>query len=84
MPRPRAARRATPVPPPVSPPAPAAPPVDRTRHVVQPGETLATIAKLAYGDATRWKLLFDANRHLIGDNPAHIAPGLVLAIPREE
>jgi 5'-nucleotidase len=52
-----------------------------TRHVVREGETLASIARHAYGDATRWKLLFDANRHLIGDNPAKLAPGLVLLLP---
>lgn len=52
-----------------------------TRHVVREGETLASIARHAYGDATRWKLLFDANRHVIGDNPAGLAPGLVLLVP---
>ncbi len=58
--------------------------VDPTRHVVAEGETLASIARLVYGDARRWKELFDANRHLIGDNPARIAAGQVLHVPRDE
>lgn len=67
---------------PVVRPAPA--PVDPTRHVVIDGETLASIARRAYGDATRWKELFDANRQVIGSNPAQLVAGMVLHIPRDD
>jgi nucleoid-associated protein YgaU len=43
------------------------------------GETLDRIAARYYGDATRWRLLADANG--ISD-PLAVRPGALLAVPR--
>ncbi|MGI4894913.1 MAG: transglycosylase family protein, partial [Janthinobacterium lividum] len=74
-----------PTPAPVAAPAPApvvqfAPaPTGRT-HVVAPGETLYRIA-VNSGVAGGYVAVWNANRGLIGDNPAHITVGMVLALP---
>jgi hypothetical protein len=49
-----------------------------TVHVVQRGESLSQIARLAYGDPGRWRPIADANA--IAD-PLRLAPGAVLTIP---
>jgi nucleoid-associated protein YgaU len=49
-------------------------------HVVQPGESLATIAQDELGDIALWPLLYRANRDRIKD-PARIYPGQELTIP---
>jgi len=49
-------------------------------HVVQPGETLWTIAGEAIGDASLWPALYRANRDQIVD-PHTVYPGQRLAIP---
>ncbi|MDX2167797.1 MAG: LysM peptidoglycan-binding domain-containing protein [Deltaproteobacteria bacterium] len=59
-------------------PAPAAPAV-RTYTVVR-GDTLSKIAKQHYGDANRWKKIFEANTDILKD-PDRIFPGQVLKIP---
>ncbi|GAB2618765.1 CIS tube protein [Pseudactinotalea suaedae] len=48
-------------------------------HRVLAGETLDRIAARYYGDATRWRLLADANG--ISD-PLAVRPGALLAVPR--
>jgi nucleoid-associated protein YgaU len=69
---------AAPAPPtgPAPTPAPAAP---RTYTVVA-GDNLSKIAKHFYGDANKWKRIFEANRDTI-KNPDVIHPGQVLKIP---
>ena len=57
-------------------PAPAAP---RTYPVVK-GDTLSSIAKQFYGDANKWRKIFEANGDVI-KNPDLIHPGQVLKIP---
>ena len=57
-------------------PAPAAP---RT-HTVVAGDNLSKIAKKFYGDANKWKRIFEANRDIL-KNPDLIHPGQVLKIP---
>jgi nucleoid-associated protein YgaU len=57
-------------------PAPAAP---RTYTVVA-GDSLSKIAKKLYGDANKWKRIFEANRDTV-KNPDLIHPGQVLKIP---
>jgi nucleoid-associated protein YgaU len=57
------------------PPAPAA----RTYTVVA-GDSLSKIAKREYGDAAKWRLIFEANRDKISD-PDLIHPGQVFTIP---
>ena len=62
------------------PPPPAAAAV-RT-HVVQPGETLATISARYYGTPARWQTLFDANRDTLA-NANNLRVGARLTIPAE-
>jgi nucleoid-associated protein YgaU len=72
---------------PGSPPAPtssasgtaAAEPTVRT-YTVAKGDTLSAIAQREYGDANKWRVIFEANRGTIGD-PDRIQPGQVLTIP---
>lgn len=50
------------------------------RYTVKPGDTLSHIAQRHYGNASAWRRIYDANRHLI-DDPDLIRPGQDLAIP---
>ena len=49
-------------------------------YTVQSGDTLQKIAKTVYGDAARWKEIYQANRDLISD-PNMIQVGQELTIP---
>lgn len=60
-------------------PAPVAPAAPRT-YTVAKGDTLSHIAKQFYGDANKWRKIFEANRDVI-KNPDLIHPGEVLKIP---
>ena len=64
----------------VVPPPPPAPAV-RT-HVVQPGETLATISARYYGTPAKWQTLFNANRDTLA-NANNLRVGARLTIPAE-
>lgn len=57
--------------------APAAPPKTWT---VRKGDSLSKIAKAIYGNANRWKLIWEANQDQIADADL-IHPGQVLKIP---
>jgi nucleoid-associated protein YgaU len=57
----------------------ASPPEPRV-YVVQQGDTLSQIAKTAYGDATRWREIYEANKDEIKD-PKIVRPGQELRIP---
>jgi nucleoid-associated protein YgaU len=48
-------------------------------HTVRDGESLPSIAYEAYGDATRWRTIAEANGI---DNPLHLRRGTDLTIPR--
>lgn len=52
-----------------------------SQHTVAPGDTLSQIAQQAYGSASLWPRLFEANRHHIL-NPDLIFPGQVLRVPQ--
>jgi nucleoid-associated protein YgaU len=54
-------------------------PVART-YVVVSGDSLSKIAKREYGDAQKWRKIYEANRNIIKD-PDLIHPGQVLRIP---
>lgn len=58
-----------------------APMAERTYTVVK-GDSLSKIAKQFYGNANRWRAIFEANRDRI-DNPDLIQPGWVLKIPAD-
>lgn len=49
-------------------------------HTVVAGDTLSKIAKATYGDANRWREIFEANKDLIKD-PDKIYPGQTLRLP---
>jgi nucleoid-associated protein YgaU len=55
-------------------------PVAFRRRVIKAGESLAIIAKEMYGDALLWPLLWQANRAVVGDNPAKVVPGQTLDV----
>ena len=57
-----------------------APPPEPTFYTVQSGDSLSKIAKQVYGDAMKWKALFEANREVIKD-PDLIYPGQKIRIP---
>ena len=60
-------------------PAPASAAVTRTYTVVA-GDSLSKISKKIYGNANRWKEIFEANKDKI-KNPDLIYPGQILKIP---
>lgn len=49
-------------------------------YTVVPGDNLSKIAKVHYGDANKYPLIFEANRPMLG-HPDRIYPGQVLRIP---
>lgn len=51
-----------------------------TFYTVESGDTLSGIAKKKYGDASRHREIFEANRATL-DDPDRIYPGQVLRIP---
>jgi nucleoid-associated protein YgaU len=55
------------------------PPMART-YTVKKGDSLSKIAKNTYGDAAKWRAIFDANRDQI-ENADLIHPGQVLKLP---
>ena len=50
------------------------------QHTVRSGETLSGIARLYYGDASKYRRIFDANRSILRD-PDLIHANQVLAVP---
>lgn len=60
-------------------PLPSAP---QTYTVVK-GDSLCAIARRFYGCSSRYGVIYDANRGVIGGNPNRIYPGQVLTIPAE-
>lgn len=52
------------------------------KYTVKSGDSLSKIAKAHYGDAMKWKALYEANKGLIGENPDMIQPGQELTLPK--
>jgi len=52
-------------------------------HTLTSKETLSHLALEYYGHATPpyWKLIYEANKEVIGDNPNKVRPGLEINIP---
>lgn len=62
--------------------AQAAKPADEASfYTIEKGDTLSGIAKKHYGDANRWRDLFEANKEVI-DDPDKIYPGQTIRIPK--
>ncbi len=60
---------------------PTTPQQGRTYTVVA-GDSLSKIAKREYGDASKWRAIYEANRDQI-KNPDLIHPGQVLNLPSQ-
>ncbi len=56
-------------------------PEGRTSYTVKSGDSLSEIAQQFYGKATQWRRIHDANRALIGSDPADLRAGMKLVIP---
>lgn len=52
----------------------------RTVYRTRPGDSLAAVSGLFYGDPGQWPRLFDANRHVLLD-PQQVPPGVTLVVP---
>ena len=50
-------------------------------YTVKSGDCLWNIAKKYYGDGSKYKKIYEANKKTIGSNPNKIYPGQVLTIP---
>ena len=62
-------------------PSPSIAATSEEEYVVQPGDTLRSIAAQLYGDPEQWSRIYDANRAAIGDDPDAITAGTALRIP---
>jgi nucleoid-associated protein YgaU len=51
-------------------------------YTVEKGDTLSAISKKFYGDASDYKMIFEANKPMLSD-PDKIYPGQVLRIPAQ-
>lgn len=51
------------------------------KYIVVEGDTLGIIAKKFYGDSSKYMIIYEANKNVIGGNPASITPGMELTIP---
>lgn len=54
-----------------------------TEHTLKADETLSHLALKYYGSAYEpyWRVIYEANKDQIGDNPARVRPGMVIKIP---
>jgi nucleoid-associated protein YgaU len=62
-------------------PPPAGVPVAGSAYTVRSGDTLSTISAAAYGSAKHWNLIHQANRSVIGPDPAALQVGMKLTLP---
>ncbi len=55
----------------------------KTMHTLTSEETLSHLSLKYYGHATEpyWRVIYEANKEVIGDNPNRVAPGMELKIP---
>ena len=52
-------------------------------HRIDATDTLASISQEYYGTQTLWRLIYEANREVIGDDPNVIPLGAELLIPEQ-
>jgi len=50
-------------------------------YAVKPGDSLWKIAKLNYGDGSKWKQIYELNKKSIGPDANNIAAGMKLVMP---
>ena len=51
------------------------------RYTVQAGDSLSSVAKQFYNSASKWELIYQANRQAIGTDPGNVKVGTELLIP---
>lgn len=56
-------------------------PLSPQNYTVVSGDCLYGIARKFYGDGSKYTVIYDANRAIIGGNPNLIYPGQILTIP---
>ena len=56
-------------------------PADARFHTVGKGDSLSRIAQKYYSAAIKWQVIYEANKDLIGDDPAKLKLGQKLYIP---
>jgi nucleoid-associated protein YgaU len=54
-----------------------------TEHTLTADETLSHMALKYYGHATEpyWRVIYEANKEIIGENPSRVRPGMAIKIP---
>jgi LysM repeat protein len=57
---------------------------DKTTYVVQPGDTLIKIARKHFGSDAKWELIYEANKAVIGSDPADLKVGMKLTLPAKK
>jgi len=50
-------------------------------YIIRPNDNLSSIAQQYYGDPTRWRYIYNANRDKIGGNPDILTVGMKIEIP---
>lgn len=53
-------------------------------HTLKADETLSHLALKYYGSGYEpyWRVIYEANKELIGDNPGRVRPGMVIKVPQ--
>lgn len=52
-----------------------------TAYTVKKGDCLFNIAKRIYGSGSKWRIIYNANKKVVGSNPNKLKIGMVLKIP---
>lgn len=53
----------------------------QTTYIVRSGDNLSRIARTYYGDESRWRMIYEANRELLRNNPDNLRVGMRLVSP---
>jgi nucleoid-associated protein YgaU len=54
---------------------------EKSVYVVRSGDSLAKIAREFYDNVAMWERIYEANRSVIGDDPADLQVGMKLKLP---
>lgn len=54
---------------------------DKNTYIVRSGDTLAKIARELFNDVSKWEAIYNANKSVIGNDPANLKAGMKLTIP---